>query len=279
MLGTVDDLLPQLTRNSFDVVVIALPWSEAGTIGSLIEKLNRFAIDTIVPLTPRIFDLRFAAVVNIAALHGLQVVRRPLRGSLILIKWLEDYVVATIGLILVSPILLLAAIAIKLEGPGPVLYRQTRVGYNNRLFSVYKLRTMTVDPTDDGSLGTQRDNPRITRCGAWLRRLSIDELPQLINVLKGEMSVVGPRPHVPNMLVGESLRYETLRAYTNRYQMKPGITGWAQINGMRGGINTLEKAMAGIELDLYYVENWSLWLDIKIMLLTVTKGMAGRDVF
>lgn len=279
VLGTMDDLMPRLTREPPDVVVIALPWSEALTIGQLIEKLSRFAIDSFVPLRADVFDPHYAQVVNVGELRALQVIRKPLRGTLVVIKWLEDYIVATLGLLIASPILLVCAVIIKLESAGPVLYRQTRVGYNNRLFDVFKLRTMAVDPTDDGSHGTRRDDPRITRFGGWLRRLSIDELPQLINVLRGEMSVVGPRPHVPNMLVGESVRYENLRAYINRYQVKPGITGWAQINGMRGGIHTAEKAIAGIELDLYYVENWSLWLDIKIMLLTVTKGMTGRDVF
>ncbi|MGV6875331.1 exopolysaccharide biosynthesis polyprenyl glycosylphosphotransferase [Pseudochelatococcus sp. B33] len=279
VLGTVDDLLPHLTRDPPDVVVIALPWSQALAIGDLVERLSRFAVDSFVPLRADVFDPRYARVVNVGEMRALQVIHKPFRGSLVLIKWLEDYTVATIGLILSAPLLLICALAIKLESPGPVFYRQTRVGYNNRLFDVYKLRTMAVDPADDGAQGTRRDNPRITRFGGWLRRLSIDELPQLINVLRGEMSIVGPRPHVPNMLVGDSVRYENLRAYIHRYRVKPGITGWAQINGMRGGIHTPEKAMAGIELDLYYVENWSLWLDIKIMLLTITKGMVGRDVF
>jgi lipopolysaccharide/colanic/teichoic acid biosynthesis glycosyltransferase len=177
------------------------------------------------------------------------------------------------------PVLLVAAIAIRLEGPGPILFRQQRVGFNGKPFMVYKLRTMRVNPTDDGSQGAVRDDPRVTRVGALLRRLSIDELPQLINVIEGDMSVVGPRPHVENMLVADDRQYSSLREYASRYRMKPGITGWAQINGMRGGIFTEEKAARGVALDMYYIENWSVWLDIKIMILTVTKGMAGRDVF
>jgi putative colanic acid biosynthesis UDP-glucose lipid carrier transferase len=138
---------------------------------------------------------------------------------------------------------------------------------------------MQVDPDDDGSKGTTRNDPRITKVGAFLRSTSIDELPQLLNVLRGEMSVVGPRPHVPNMEVTSNVRYEAIRQYVARYRMKPGITGWAQINGMRGGIHTLEKAERGVELDLFYIENWSIWFDIRIMILTITKGMAGSNVF
>lgn len=279
MLGGPTDLLNHLSNTPTDIVIVALPWSDAPLIGSIVEKLSSFSVDLFVPLERDVFDPFFARITDIAGLRTLQVLRQPLRGSHALLKWLEDYIVASIALVLVSPILLISAIIIKLESPGPIFYRQKRSGYNNRLFDVFKLRTMTVDLADDGSRGTQRDSPRITRSGKWLRRLSIDELPQLFNVLRGEMSVVGPRPHVPNMLVGEDVRYNELRAYLHRYRVKPGITGWAQIHGMRGGIHTTSKAIKGIKLDLYYVENLSLWLDIKIMLLTLTKGMAGHDVF
>jgi lipopolysaccharide/colanic/teichoic acid biosynthesis glycosyltransferase len=144
---------------------------------------------------------------------------------------------------------------------------------------IYKFRTMTVDVTDDGSQGTKRDNQRITRIGRFLRRTSIDELPQLFNVLRGEMSVVGPRPHVANMLVGEGVYSEIVLQYAARHRIKPGITGWAQINGMRGGIDSKEKASRGAELDLHYIATWSFRLDLRIMLVTVIRGLIGRDVF
>ena len=190
-----------------------------------------------------------------------------------------DLVVASLALLLLAPLFALIALAIKLDSPGPVLFRQARVGLNRREFMVYKLRTMHYDPGDDGSIGAVRADPRITRVGAILRSLSIDEIPQLINVLRGEMSVVGPRPHVPNMMINEQLRYEAVSDYVARYRMKPGITGWAQINGMRGGIYTEEKAARGVELDLYYIENWSIWFDIRIILLTMTKGLADTTAF
>ncbi|HQS08347.1 MAG: sugar transferase [Rhizobiales bacterium 24-66-13] len=279
VLGGLPDFLKFVQNHRVDVVAIVETWENPLKIGAIVEQLHRIAADVLVELDPDGFNLRFARVTSIAGQPALQVQQRPLKGSLGLLKALEDYSVAVIGLILVSPILLGAALAIKLDSPGPIFFRQPRVGLNNKVFTVFKLRTMTVDPSDDGSLGTTKFNPRITRVGGLLRRLSIDELPQLLNVLKGDMSVVGPRPHVPNMQVAEDVRYEAIREYVARYRMKPGITGWAQINGMRGGINTVEKAERGAKLDLFYIENWSIWFDIRIMLLTITKGMAGRDVF
>ena len=175
--------------------------------------------------------------------------------------------------------MLAAAIAIKLEGPGPVLFRQLRVGFNSKPFMIYKFRTMTVDPTDDGSRGTLRDSDRITRVGQILRSTSVDELPQLLNVLRGEMSIVGPRPHVRKMLVGAGVYSIVVQQYAARHRIKPGITGWAQINGMRGGIDTLEKASRGADLDLFYIANWSPILDLKIMIRTIVAGLGGRDVF
>ena len=140
---------------------------------------------------------------------------------------------------------------------------------------------MRVDPADDGSFGTQgRDDPRITRVGRVLRRLSIDELPQLFNVLRGEMSVVGPRPYVPNMLVGTEQFNEAVREYASRLRIKPGITGFAQAHGLRGGaLRSVEQARRSVAMDMYYISNWSLWLDIKIMLRTLLVGMAGRNVY
>ncbi|MGE0717822.1 MAG: sugar transferase, partial [Alphaproteobacteria bacterium] len=235
--------------------------------------------DVVVPLDRNTFNPRFAQFASVGGLPSLRVMYQPLKGSLGVLKMVEDYVVATIALIVVAPILAVAAVLIKLDSSGPIIFTQQRVGFNNKPFTIYKLRTFTSDPTDDGSAGTRRTDPRITKVGSVLRRLSIDELPQLLNVLKGDMSVVGPRPHVPNMQVGDAQYYDVVREYAARYRMKPGITGWAQINGMRGGIHTVEKAARGVDLDMYYVENWSLWLDIKIMLLTLMRGMVGRNVF
>ncbi|MFS8035883.1 exopolysaccharide biosynthesis polyprenyl glycosylphosphotransferase [Xanthobacter sp. AM11] len=279
VIGGLPELLEYVKHTPVDIVVVTKSWDNPAAISSIANQMYRIAADVIVEMDPERFMLNYANLTRIAGEPALLVQQQPLKGSLGLLKGVEDYVVATVGLILVSPILLLAAIAIKLDSPGPVLFRQPRVGLNNKVFQCYKLRTMRVDPADDGSKGTAKHDPRITKVGAFLRSTSIDELPQLINVLKGEMSVVGPRPHVPNMRVATNVRYEAIRQYVARYRMKPGITGWAQINGMRGGINTLEKAERGVELDLFYIEHWSIWFDIRIMLLTITKGMAGPSVF
>ncbi|MFG1296431.1 MULTISPECIES: exopolysaccharide biosynthesis polyprenyl glycosylphosphotransferase [Xanthobacter] len=275
----IEALLEYARNTQVDMVVITKTWADPAAISKMVSELHQIATDVVVELDPHSFSLNYAHLTMLAGEPALQVQQQPFKGSLGLLKALEDYVVATIGLILTSPILLAAAIAIKLESPGPVLFKQPRVGRNNKVFDVFKLRTMTVDPNDDGSAGTRRDSPRITRVGRFLRATSIDELPQLLNVLNGDMSVVGPRPHVPNMLVSTNVVYEAIQHYVSRYRVKPGITGWAQINGSRGPVLSVEKAERRLALDLYYIENWSIWLDIRIMVLTITKGMAGPSVF
>lgn len=277
--GRLGELLAFTREEQVDLIVIAVPWEATARINHLFERVQRIPADIVVPLEESVFSPRFARVGSVAGAPVLQVMYHPLKGSQGLIKLAEDYIIGSLALLISAPIILLAAIAIKLDSPGPVFFLQSRVGFNNKPFKIYKLRTMTVDPTDDGSRGTVRGDPRITRVGGILRRLSIDELPQLINVMKGEMSVVGPRPHVANMLVSGEQYYDAVREYAARYRIKPGITGWAQINGMRGGIDTKEKAKRNVALDLHYIENWSLWFDFKIMVLTVTTGLFGRNVF
>lgn len=262
-----------------DMVVIALPWSAALRIHGLLTRLQMISLDVLVPLDEDDFMLRFAQVRHVGGLPALLVMRQPLKGTQIVLKRIEDLVVATVGLLVASPVMLAALIAVKLDSPGPAIFRQTRVGFNDRPFTMLKFRTMLIDESDDGALGTHRDNPRITRIGGLLRRTSLDELPQLFNVLMGDMSIVGPRAHVPNMLVSDRRYADAVREYAGRCRVKPGITGWAQINGMRGGIHSLGKARTGVELDIHYIENWSLWLDLKIIVRTVATGMFGRDIF
>ncbi|MFA5123799.1 undecaprenyl-phosphate glucose phosphotransferase [Zavarzinia sp.] len=279
VLGKVEDLRRAVGASEVDVVILALPWVAMTRIDGMLERLQGFAADLLVPLENHDLRTNFAATVTIAGMRSLCMAHRPLKGSQGILKAIEDKLVALIGLTLTAPILLGAALAIRLTSPGPILFRQKRIGFNNRTFDVYKFRTMTVDPNDDGSRGTAKDNPRITRVGAFLRRSSIDELPQLLNVLRGDMSVVGPRPHVPNMLVGNHTYLDAVREYAFRCRVKPGVTGLAQINGARGGIHTVDKARRAVEYDIAYIENWSLWLDIKIMAQTVLIGLFGKDVF
>jgi putative colanic acid biosynthesis UDP-glucose lipid carrier transferase len=274
---------PDLTRYaqnySVDLVVIALPWSRSEEIFALMRELQWIAADVVIPFDAPGFRPQFVPSIGVADSPVLQVMHRPFKGTQGILKLIEDYSVAALGLLLVSPIMLAAAIAIRLDDGAPVMFLQPRMGLNGKTFMIYKFRTMTVDLSDDGSLGTKRDNQRITRVGGFLRKTSIDELPQLFNVLRGEMSIVGPRPHVANMRVEGEVYSELVRQYAARHRIKPGITGWAQINGMRGGIDTVDKANLGADLDLFYIANWSLRLDIKIMIRTVFRDLVGRNVF
>jgi putative colanic acid biosynthesis UDP-glucose lipid carrier transferase len=277
--GTVEDLRKLAQTRRVDLIVLALPWSRSEAIFELGDRLQWISADVVAPLEQPGFLSRSSALTQVAGLPALQLTRHPFRGTQGLVKQAQDYLVAACALILTAPLMAGAALALALAGDGPVLFRQDRIGFNGRPFSIYKLRTMSADPSDDGAGGQVRGNPRITRIGALLRRTSVDELPQLLNVLRGEMSIVGPRPHVAGMRVDGNPYAEVVRTYAARHQIKPGITGWAQINGMRGGIDTLEKARRGVDLDLDYMRNWSLQLDLSIMARTLTRHMVGPQVF
>ena len=277
--GTVEDLRRLAQTRRVDLIVLALPWSRSEDVFALGDRLQWISADVVTPLERPGFLSRSNALTQVAGIPALQLTRHPFRGTQGLVKQAQDYVVAACAVVLTAPIVAVAAAAVALSGGGPVLFRQDRIGFNGRPFSIYKLRTMTVDQTDDGAGGQMRGNPRITKIGALLRRTSIDELPQLLNVLRGEMSIVGPRPHVAGMRIGSDAYVEAVRTYAARHQIKPGITGWAQINGMRGGIDTLEKAQRGVELDLDYMRNWSLQLDLSIMAQTLTRHLMGPQVF
>ena len=181
----------------------------------------------------------------------------------------EDLILGSLALLLFSPLMLAIALAIKLTSPGPVFFRQKRYGLHKQPFLIWKFRTMTVCEDGDHIEQARRNDPRVTPVGAFLRRTSLDELPQLFNVLKGEMSLVGPRPHAISH--DEAFR-KLVPRYDERFQVRPGMTGWAQVNGYRGEIKTLEELQKRIEHDLYYIENWSLWFDLKILWLTVWRG-------
>jgi exopolysaccharide biosynthesis polyprenyl glycosylphosphotransferase len=203
----------------------------------------------------------------------IEVLPNHLSGQNGLAKRGVDLVGATVGLIFLAPLLLAVAAMIKLESPGPVFFRQRRFGLGGHAVEIWKFRTMRADSGDHtGVASTLARDPRVTRLGRLLRRLSIDELPQLLNVLAGTMSLVGPRPHVTRMKVGETLYREAVGDYALRHRVKPGLTGWAQINGSRGVVDTMEKAERRIALDLWYITNWSLALDLRIILRTAFGG-------
>jgi putative colanic acid biosynthesis UDP-glucose lipid carrier transferase len=193
------------------------------------------------------------------------------------IKAFEDCVLATLGLLLASPMMLVIALGVKLSSPGPVLFLQRRHGRDEDPIVIYKFRTMRVHTECDGQVTqASKNDSRVTRIGAFLRRTSLDELPQLINVLQGRMSIVGPRPHV----VEHTEHYrDMVAAYQQRHRVKPGMTGWAQVHGWRGETDTLEKMQRRVEYDLYYIEHWSLRFDLKIIFMTLTKGFLHPNAY
>lgn len=202
----------------------------------------------------------------------------PLQLRHALLKRGLDLTIALPALVLLAPLFLLIALAVRLESPGSPIFRQRRIGRLGQSFIIFKFRSMGVEARNDGK-ATTRDDPRVTRLGRWLRATSIDELPQLLNVALGEMSIVGPRPHVPTHRVEGGIYAEVIADYAARHRVMPGITGLAQINGMRGGIECRERAQRGVALDLRYIREWSFTGDVRIIAQTLLGRMTGRDVF
>lgn len=264
--GTVEDLLDKVRENSIDEVIVALHWNESERLKDLLTKLNTVPVN--VRLCPEVSRYPFPArgYSILAGIPMLDVFEPPLSGWNLIEKTVEDYVLATIFLILCLPFMAVIAGMIKLDSRGPVLFRQSRYGFNNNEFTVYKFRTMRVQETPDPSVPQAgRNDPRVTRVGAFLRRTSLDELPQLFNVLRGHMSIVGPRPHA---VVHNQYYSKVINEYLNRHKVKPGITGWAQINGLRGETDTPEKMQMRVRYDLFYIDHWSLLFDLRIIFLT-----------
>ena len=200
----------------------------------------------------------------------LDVVDKPIADWDLVLKWMFDKIVGSALLILLSPILIAAAVAVKLDSKGPVLFRQKRYGFNNELIEVFKFRSMYAEATDATAAKlVTKDDPRVTRVGRFIRKTSIDELPQLLNVvLKGNLSLVGPRPHALHAKAEDRLYDQVVDGYFARHKVKPGITGWAQVNGWRGETDTSEKIQRRVEHDLYYIENWSVFFDLYILATT-----------
>ncbi|HZH27894.1 MAG TPA: exopolysaccharide biosynthesis polyprenyl glycosylphosphotransferase [Azospirillaceae bacterium] len=267
VLGGLDDLVARLRDDPVDeVIVAASPRVSMARLLTLVDAARALPVDVRVATVVDPTDARGA----FPAPPPLVLFRRPLSGIGGRLKRVEDVVVAGLALVALSPVLALIALAIKIDSRGPVLFKQPRYGFNNRPINVLKFRTMHVDQGDlSGAQRTVRNDPRVTRIGRHLRRLSIDELPQLINVLRGEMSIVGPRAHAIAMRVEGRLYDQAVAGYFARHRVRPGITGWAQVNGMRGEVDSMEKAERRVAYDLDYIENWSLWLDVKIIFRTV----------
>ncbi len=275
-LGSLSALPDYVRAHGIDVIYIALPMASQPRILKLLEGLR----DTTASIyfVPDIFvaDLIQARVGSIGGLPVVAVCESPFHGINGLIKRASDFLVGALILLLVSPLMIGIAIGVKLSSSGPVLFKQRRYGVDGKRIVVYKFRTMTV--AEDGDMVRQatRDDSRVTRFGAFLRRTSLDELPQFINVLQGRMSVVGPRPHA---VAHNEMYRKLIRGYMIRHKVKPGITGLAQVNGCRGETETVDKMKARIEYDLEYLRNWSLLLDLQIILKTVIVVLRRHNAY
>jgi Undecaprenyl-phosphate glucose phosphotransferase len=269
-LGTVDDLVDFARKTRIDLVIFALPISAESRILEMLKKLWVLPVD--IRLAAHSNKLRFRprAYSYIGGVPVLDLFDKPITDWDVVMKWLFDKIVGGVILLLASPLMLLTAIAIKLDSRGPVFFKQKRYGFNNELIEVYKFRSMYVDQCDPTALKlVQRGDPRVTRVGAFIRKTSIDELPQLINVVfRGNLSLVGPRPHAVHAKAENRLYDQAVDGYFARHRVKPGITGWAQISGWRGETDTQEKIQRRVEHDLYYIENWSVLFDLFILAKT-----------
>jgi len=267
--GTVEDLIIYARDNRVDEVIVALPWGAEQRLLDVLSALK--VIPANVRLAPDVIGHHFLdqGFGRVDGVPVFNVFRKPISGWGALVKRLEDLILGGAILLAASPIMILAAIAIRLDSKGPVLFKQNRFGYNNKLIGVYKFRSMYHDMADANcEKQTTKNDARITKVGAFLRKTSIDELPQLLNVINGDMSLVGPRPHAINTRAAGRLFQEIVNEYGARHKVKPGITGWAQVKGWRGETDTEEKIIRRVECDLYYMENWSVFLDIEILFRT-----------
>lgn len=273
--------LKQLCRSEpVDAIVIALPSSESRRINDTVERLLEVPADIYLGPDLAHFDLAMRQRTHLGAIPVTSLTSLPMRDWAGIAKLIEDKVIVLVAAFLLAPLLALIALAIKLDSPGPVLFRQRRYGFNNAGFDVFKFRTMAVEQCDtSGVRQTGRNDARITRVGRLLRRTSIDELPQLLNVWRGEMSIVGPRAHPIGMMVDDQPYDEMVRHYAARHRVRPGITGLAQVNGNRGEVTTREKAEGRVHHDLFYIENWSIWLDLAIIFRTIVKLPFDRSAY
>lgn len=274
VIGSIDNLLYILPENKLDEIAITLSLNDYDRLEKIVALCEKSGVHTkfipdynsLFPSRPYTEDLLGLSVVNIRYV--------PLSNTLNwILKRVVDIVVALIGAVISSPIMIISAIAIKCSSKGPVIFKQERIGLHNKPFMMYKFRTMEIQKSSTEKKGwTVKNDPRVTKVGKLLRRTSMDELPQLFNIIKGDMSIVGPRPERPQFV--EKFKEEIPR-YMVKHQVRPGLTGWAQINGYRGDTSIKRR----IEYDIFYIENWTLAFDIKIMFLTIFKGFINKNAY
>jgi putative colanic acid biosynthesis UDP-glucose lipid carrier transferase len=276
LLGSLDSLPDYIRQHGVREVYITLPLGSQPRIVELLERIQGTTASLF--FVPDVFGISIiqGRLLDLAGMPVVGICETPFTGTNQLMKRISDIVLASIILVLISPLLVLIAIGVKLSSPGPIIFKQRRNGLDGEEIEVYKFRSMRA--MDNGPVVKQatKDDPRITRFGAFIRRTSLDELPQFINVLQGRMSIVGPRPHA----VAHNEEYRQLiKAYMVRHKVRPGITGWAQVNGLRGETDTLDKMRARVEYDLEYLRNWSIALDLQIIMRTVRLVIFDRHAF
>ena len=280
VLGGLDRLEQMIRNDEIDTILVAVPWSDGDRVRRIIRRVSMAPVNVYIYPGMNELDIPVGRPAAAFELPLLMASARPIDGWRAFAKRAED-IVLTLGiLLLIAPAMITIAVMIKATSPGPVFFRQRRVGYNNRVIEVLKFRSMFTHLSDaDASLQTFRGDKRITGIGVWLRKFSLDELPQLFNVLKGDMSLVGPRPHALATTAGGVALHEAVPSYASRHRVKPGITGWAQVKGFRGALDSVEKIVHRVNHDLYYIENWSLMLDLKILWLTASRVFADDNAF
>jgi Undecaprenyl-phosphate glucose phosphotransferase len=280
LIGGYDDLAALARRGEVDQVLISVPNLPAKRLHEIVDGLSAVSVDvSLIP--PEAIELAPDYRVHLlGSLPVLNLWQRPFRDINQFVKRGEDVILAGLALALFAPIAGLAALLVRATSPGPVFFVQPRVGFNNEVIHVLKFRTMYADQTDVGARATTtKDDALVTPVGRTLRKLSIDELPQLLNVIRGDMSLVGPRPHALEMRVGDHYYQDAVRGYAGRHRVRPGITGLAQVKGLRGEIRTVERAKRRVELDKEYIDRWSLSLDLWILLCTVRAVLFDRDAY
>ncbi|MCP3722055.1 undecaprenyl-phosphate glucose phosphotransferase [Paraburkholderia sp. CNPSo 3272] len=275
---TIEKFAQHIREHDVHELWLALSLAEERTVVRLVSEFRNDLVN--IRFIPDVRSLALfdtSTVIELLGVPAINLVASPLPASAQFKKALFDRAFAALALVSLMPLLIGIAVAVKFSSPGPVLFRQRRKGADGRVFTIYKFRTMREHKEAPGTLSqAKRDDPRVTRLGAFLRRTSLDELPQFYNVLRGDMSVVGPRPHA---LEHDDLYQSVVKGYIHRYRIKPGITGWAQVNGFRGETDRLEKMEMRVAHDLYYLGHWSFWLDMRIIAATIVHGLVGRNAY
>ena len=279
-IGGVSDLIALSRTTRLDLVIVALPLAAEERLAAVVRALSVLPADIKMPAKATALRFSPRTYSHVGSVAMIDLYDKPIADWGFVSKWLFDKVVGGLALLFLAPLMALVALAVKLDSRGPALFRQKRYGFNNELIEVYKFRSMYVDQCDAGAMKlVTKADPRVTRVGRFIRKTSLDELPQLFNVLLGDLSLVGPRPHALQAKAGAQAYDEVVDGYFARHKVKPGITGWAQINGWRGETDTPEKIQKRVEHDLFYIENWSVFFDVYILLKTPSSLLKSENAY